>query len=431
MLRRDPAVSQLGTVTGADDGADRAGLYWPSADGCAGHCAHEGGIYDPTIGRFLQADPFIQAPQNSQNYNRYSYVLNNPMSYTDPSGYFFNKLFKAINSMLGDLAPFVATALMFLPGVGQWAAASMWNAATIGFVSGGIATGSLRGALVGAFSGAAFQQIGAHFSGAEGSGFFAENGFGHIFSHGIAGGVSSDLLGGKFGHRFFSAGITKAANVNEIIGTAAEDTGLRIATAAIIGGTISKVTGGKFGNGAMMAAFAQAFNGEQQANKERAWNDLRERYGAIIDSGNIDLLKNINEASMMDFEQFIDAVKPGGKWDFKNKNKYPMLVEKFGSALMDEFGNVHFGIVAAASQHTLATSLFGAGQVQAWHQEGGNYFQAIVSLVGGYGNLSNKSARNLTYQGWTWGDNAGDSIAIMRGHDYFNRIWGCLGRSCE
>ncbi len=47
-----------------------------------------GRIYDPTLGRFLQADPFIQAPKNSQNYNRYSYVLNNPMSYTDPSGYY-------------------------------------------------------------------------------------------------------------------------------------------------------------------------------------------------------------------------------------------------------------------------------------------------------------------------------------------------------
>ncbi|WP_333973674.1 RHS repeat domain-containing protein, partial [Alteromonas mediterranea] len=85
-----------------------------------------GRIYDPTLGRFLQADPFIQAPQNSQSYNRYSYVLNNPMSYTDPSGYFFKSLFKKINKALGSSAPFVAASLMFIPGVGQWAAASMW-----------------------------------------------------------------------------------------------------------------------------------------------------------------------------------------------------------------------------------------------------------------------------------------------------------------
>jgi len=47
-----------------------------------------GRIYDPKLGRFLQADPIVQAPKNSQNLNRYSYVLNNPLSYSDPSGYF-------------------------------------------------------------------------------------------------------------------------------------------------------------------------------------------------------------------------------------------------------------------------------------------------------------------------------------------------------
>lgn len=53
-------------------------------------------IYDQVLGRFMQADPFIQAPTSTQNYNRYSYILNNIMSYMDPSGYFFKKLFRAI-----------------------------------------------------------------------------------------------------------------------------------------------------------------------------------------------------------------------------------------------------------------------------------------------------------------------------------------------
>lgn len=47
-----------------------------------------GRVYDPAIGRFLTADPFIQAPDNLQSFNRYAYVLNNPLAYTDPSGYF-------------------------------------------------------------------------------------------------------------------------------------------------------------------------------------------------------------------------------------------------------------------------------------------------------------------------------------------------------
>ena len=46
-----------------------------------------GRVYDPALARFLSPDPFITNPANSQNYNRYSYCLNNPLKYTDPSGY--------------------------------------------------------------------------------------------------------------------------------------------------------------------------------------------------------------------------------------------------------------------------------------------------------------------------------------------------------
>ena len=46
-----------------------------------------GRMYDPLLGRFLSPDKFVQAPGNTQNYNSYSYCLNNPLKYTDPSGY--------------------------------------------------------------------------------------------------------------------------------------------------------------------------------------------------------------------------------------------------------------------------------------------------------------------------------------------------------
>ncbi|MDR1738405.1 MAG: hypothetical protein LBR66_06285, partial [Candidatus Symbiothrix sp.] len=45
-----------------------------------------GRIYDPTFARFLSPDPFVQAPNFSQSFNRYSYCLNNPLRYTDPDG---------------------------------------------------------------------------------------------------------------------------------------------------------------------------------------------------------------------------------------------------------------------------------------------------------------------------------------------------------
>ncbi len=45
-----------------------------------------GRVYDAVIGRFVSPDPWIQDPKNSQSFNRYSYVWNNPLRYTDPTG---------------------------------------------------------------------------------------------------------------------------------------------------------------------------------------------------------------------------------------------------------------------------------------------------------------------------------------------------------
>ncbi|QDF03898.1 hypothetical protein BHS04_11890 [Myxococcus xanthus] len=49
---------------------------------------HMGGrMYDPLTARFLSRDPFVQFPLSGQSYNRYSYALNNPLRWTDPSGF--------------------------------------------------------------------------------------------------------------------------------------------------------------------------------------------------------------------------------------------------------------------------------------------------------------------------------------------------------
>ena len=46
-----------------------------------------GRVYDYNLGRFLGVDPFLQFPHNSQSANPYSYIMNNPMAGTDPTGY--------------------------------------------------------------------------------------------------------------------------------------------------------------------------------------------------------------------------------------------------------------------------------------------------------------------------------------------------------
>ena len=54
------------------------GLYW-----------YNSRWFDPLVGRFMQADSIVPDPGNPQALNRYSYVRNNPLKYTDPTGHVF------------------------------------------------------------------------------------------------------------------------------------------------------------------------------------------------------------------------------------------------------------------------------------------------------------------------------------------------------
>ena len=48
-----------------------------------------GRCYDPLMSSFLSVDEYVQDPTSAQNFNRYAYCLNNPLKYTDPSGWFY------------------------------------------------------------------------------------------------------------------------------------------------------------------------------------------------------------------------------------------------------------------------------------------------------------------------------------------------------
>ncbi|MCO1335208.1 hypothetical protein MO867_12785, partial [Microbulbifer sp. OS29] len=88
-----------------------------------------------------------------------------------------------------------------------------------------------------------------------GLGSFA--GIAEFSAYGVAGGITSVLGGGKFGHGFVSAGVnwTIKGKIDGIGGSGPSGIPIRTLMHAVIGGTVSKVTGGKFANGANTAAF--------------------------------------------------------------------------------------------------------------------------------------------------------------------------------
>lgn len=114
-----------------------------------------GRLYDAKLHRFLQPDNYVQDPSNTQNYNRYGYVLNNPLKYTDPSGEFF----------------FVAMIVGAIIGayIGGSKANDNWNPLKWDYSSGKTWLGIGTGAVIGAIGG---EIVGAGLAGAQAFGIF-------------------------------------------------------------------------------------------------------------------------------------------------------------------------------------------------------------------------------------------------------------------
>ena len=102
-----------------------------------------GRVYDYNVGRFMSVDPFIQAPGNRQSLNPYSYVMNNPLSGTDPTGYAFERKVKVTSSHIGSRVKRSSTVTVSGKDNGK-------GGGTV-TVSGG--NGAARGAVIGAITG--------------------------------------------------------------------------------------------------------------------------------------------------------------------------------------------------------------------------------------------------------------------------------------
>lgn len=244
-----------------------------------------GRIYDPALARFMSSDPHIQSAGSSQSYNRYSYVWNNPLANTDPSGYFLKKLGRELRRF----GKRVDREVRRSGGWGAWVGNPSANfqhqqhkyavhnvpyysqVATIGVAifgtpalaaamqgyttrtMGASLSDSFKAALVSYVSGKSFEYIGDAYKGVEG---FSS---GKLLAHGAVGGLSSVANGGDFWSGFASAGVTQGFNQVGLFKGIQSRLGHGIA-GAVVGGTASVVSGGKFANGAITGAFSHMFN---------------------------------------------------------------------------------------------------------------------------------------------------------------------------
>ena len=187
-----------------------------------------GRVYDPVLGRFLSPDKYIQEGDNSQNYNSYSYCLNNPLKYADPSGnVFVLDDFIAITTM-GAMMGAMNAAMSDKP---------IW-----------------KGALLGGASAAATYGIGSIFNGV--------GTFGHELLRAGAHGLSSGVFNVLNGDNFWNGLISGAASSG--IGSFAQsinlNSGLMVASTTAMGGIVAWVTGGDFLQGALQGMSIGLFN---------------------------------------------------------------------------------------------------------------------------------------------------------------------------
>ena len=158
-----------------------------------------GRVYDPQIGRFLSADPYIQSPYNTQSYNRYSYTINNPLKYTDPDGNFF----------LAFLAAAITKTIV--TNIAMGLIAQMFVAYAVSYAVTYIAIGSAKVAQGAGLSAALFMGIGGLRGGKIGANGKMQYNPGWesgsmktLAAHGLAGGIVQDRMGGSFGAGFLS-----------------------------------------------------------------------------------------------------------------------------------------------------------------------------------------------------------------------------------
>ncbi|MFA5632395.1 MAG: RHS repeat-associated core domain-containing protein [Porticoccaceae bacterium] len=226
---------------------------------------HMGGrVYDAEIGRFLSADPFVDDSTNLQALNRYSYVQNNPLSYTDPSGYFLKKLVEKIANAVGHVFEgFGKLIKTGLQKIGRVFAEVPGLSAAIGAAICGV-SGPLAMACMATY-GKVMMGLNAAITLANGGTL------GQVFEGLAIGAITSGIPGAD---GLWGSGLTGA------LGDAMKS---HAAAALFMGGAIAKAQGGKFIDGVKGAAIGLGARSVGSAARETYLNSDTTFFSALGD----------------------------------------------------------------------------------------------------------------------------------------------------
>ncbi len=230
-------------------------------------------LYDPVLGRFISPDSIVPEPGNLQAFNRYSYCVNNPVTYVDPSGNDFG------------LSLLIGMAIMAIIGAVAGGTVAAVNGTNIGQ---GMLTGAISGSLVYA---------------------------GGMVGGAMAGVINASITGGDMGQGALYGAIGAAAGGLTGMGVGAMgikdafvQAGVSIAAGGLVGGGITALAGGNFGQGFVNGAVGAAAgyfasigmtkimkqsptnnsNSPQQA-QEQISSSLNVSYGTVTPAGYVDI----------------------------------------------------------------------------------------------------------------------------------------------
>lgn len=246
-----------------------------------------GRLYDPLLRRFLNADENIQDPHNTQNYNKYGYVMNNPLLYNDPSGEF----------AIFGLAPLLSAIILGAAiGLGSYIITALITGQDINLL------GAFKATLFGAVGGAATFGIGSIFNCSYGGltlvGQHLKDAIGGVGlaivqagTHAVSQGVMALMQGGNatmgaisgfagsLGAAGFGAGM-KGIGLETFANSGAG----MVFSGALLGGIGSELVGGNFWQGAVVGGLVAGLNHylHSYSQKQEFKGNLKQE---LIDAG--------------------------------------------------------------------------------------------------------------------------------------------------